>query len=1539
MGRGPFTHSVGKHIPHKWLVSRAVVMALLVMSLFFAARVSSLPLTDSPPYIAASNPTHNASRVIAPKTLTLTFSEPVALADNAVTLNCSFTQNITLNVSGGPTTFTFSPSKTIGPNEDCTITVSQLLVTDLDTADPPDHMSADGYVNFHTVLATAQDVIINEIDAVAGASGHEFVELYDGGSGNTALDGLQIAFYNGVTDKLYGGASLTGYKTNANGYFLLSSDPTTADLLLANGYLLDGPAAAALYSVPGSKFPIGSPVMLTGLTDAVVYDTGQADDPGLLPLLETNEPQINEAANGQAAAKSNQRCPNATGGPRRTSTYQLSAPTPAAANACVLDAPPSVITTLPQSGANVDPLDLQLQVTFSEPVSLKNNAITLDCLKSGHLALSVSGGPEIYTAVPQTAAANGDTCSAFIAGEMVSDLDTIDPPDTLVTDVSWTFGTIKTVATDMLINEVDSDTPGYDAAEFIELYDGGKGSTILDGLTLVLYNGSSGKSYRAIDLSSYQTDAAGYLVIGNSSVPGNDITIADASLQNGPDAVALYIGSANDFPNGTLVTTSNLIDALVYGPAGSSAPALMVLLESGQSQVDENSRGSGDLHSNQRCPNGSGAHRQSITFRPNTPTPKAANICVADDAPWVTATSPTAGALDVPIGVALSVGFSEAVETQQGWFQLNCTLSGAHSIQSTGGPLSFTLTSVTPLANAEQCVAKVSASLVNDLDGDDPPDQMSFDFTWTFATADAAANFVVINEVDSNTPGVDTAEFIELYDGGRGQTSLEGLTVVLFNGSGATSYQALGLDGHKTDAEGYFVIGSAAVNGVDLITSNGLIQNGTDAIALFAASSSSFPNNTAVTTTGLLDALVYGNAANDGLQVLLNAGQAIVDENGAGSAETQSMQRCPNGSGGPRNTNAIRLGPPTPGQPSSCPTDVAPQLVATSPADAATGVPTTGVLELAFSEPVQLASDAVSLYCDDSGTHTVMFSGGPVEFTLTPASPFQPGEACYAALLGSGVTDLDTIDPPDTMGTDVNWAFETAAMPTEGILISEFDADTPGTDTAEFIELYDGGKGNQSLDGYSLVLFNGQNDLSYRTIDLQGTQTDSNGFLVIGGPGVSAANIPLPVGALQNGPDAIALFRAAPQQFPNGTPISLNNLADAIVYGTADPDDTELLALLLPGQPQIDESSRGHPADDSNQRCAAIGVARETAGFTQSGPTPGAANDCLTDDAPQVEATTPVNGSVGVATSAGLTVVFSEAVITDPGWLHLECETTGAQAVTIQGGPITYSAVPNLPLPVGKNCVATISAAKVHDADASDPPDTLPLDVTWSFVIETAECALDYTPISSVQGNGPTSPLQSQIVTTMGVITADFREGLGGFYIQTPDGQSDTNPATSEGILVVLSDETEAITIGDRVMVTGRVAELKQRTALIDADITAVCGQSVTVSPRTLKPLPGSAAGWEALEGMLVTLEQATIADNSRLQSSGELSVILAERPIYPTEYQLPGPNARTALEANWSRMLVLDDGRIGTAPVNLLSSVVATRSFRRSRLFRCGRS
>ena len=188
-----------------------------------------------------------------------------------------------------------------------------------------------------------------------------------------------------------------------------------------------------------------------------------------------------------------------------------------------------------------------------------------------------------------------------------------------------------------------------------------------------------------------------------------------------------------------------------------------------------------------------------------------------------------------------------------------------------------------------------------------------------------------------------------------------------------------------------------------------------------------------------------------------------------------------------------------------------------------------------------------------------------------------------------------------------------ASGPVADILINELDADTESTDIAEFIELYDGGLGNTSLDGLVLVFFNGSNDLSYRTIDLSGFATDMDGYFVLGNSGVPNVSIVFPSNGLQNGADAVVLYAGSASDYPNGSSISLDNIVDAVVYDTNDSDDAELLALLNPGEPQLNEDMNGQKDTESLQRIPnGDGGARNTSSFSAASPTPGTENGAIT---------------------------------------------------------------------------------------------------------------------------------------------------------------------------------------------------------------------------------------------------------------------------------------------------------------------------------------
>jgi hypothetical protein len=167
----------------------------------------------------------------------------------------------------------------------------------------------------------------------------------------------------------------------------------------------------------------------------------------------------------------------------------------------------------------------------------------------------------------------------------------------------------------------------------------------------------------------------------------------------------------------------------------------------------------------------------------------------------------------------------------------------------------------------------------------------------------------VINEIDPNQAGsVDSQEFIELA--GTPLSSLSGYVVVLFNGATETSYRAFDLDGYTVGPTGFFLLGNSGVTPApDITFPNTTLQNGADAVALYAASASDFPNGTGLTTTNLFDAIVYGNNNPVDNALLTGLGQST-QYNEAGpptnNADIVSISRVPDVSGD------FQLATPTP---------------------------------------------------------------------------------------------------------------------------------------------------------------------------------------------------------------------------------------------------------------------------------------------------------------------------------------------------------------------------------------------------------------------------------------------------------------------------------------------------------------------------------------------------------------------------------------------------------------------------------------------------
>jgi hypothetical protein len=198
----------------------------------------------------------------------------------------------------------------------------------------------------------------------------------------------------------------------------------------------------------------------------------------------------------------------------------------------------------------------------------------------------------------------------------------------------------------LVINEVDSDTPGSDVLEFVELFDA-VGNQSLAGYTLVFYNGATDNSYFATDLTG-TTDAGGFYLVGNPSVtPTPAQTFLPGSsglLQNGADAVALYFGAAASSWNNTPALSppvgAVLIDAVVYGTGDPADAGLLAALLPGYPQIDEGGSGVSDVKSIGRCLDGQPSPLDVTQFQKMTPTPGASNSCIPPFHVSITQTCP-----------------------------------------------------------------------------------------------------------------------------------------------------------------------------------------------------------------------------------------------------------------------------------------------------------------------------------------------------------------------------------------------------------------------------------------------------------------------------------------------------------------------------------------------------------------------------------------------------------------------------------------------------------------------------------------------------------------------------------------------------------------------------------------------------------------------------------------------------------------------------------------------------------------------------------
>jgi hypothetical protein len=268
------------------------------------------------------------------------------------------------------------------------------------------------------------NLVINEVDARQDNNFYQFIELYDGGVGNTPLDEMVVVIYDGGTNKSTKTIDLSGRKTNTQGYFVIGTAIVEhVNLQVVPGFLsgIDNAHAVVLYKGIPANFPNGHSVTLDNIIDALVYDVDKPDNATLLTLLNAGQPQINENENGNAINESMQRIPNGIGGQRNTTTYGVIPPTPGRYNGL----PP----TLSASVSSLDFGEVEVGATKVMSYTLTGSHLTGNVIVSGsgryRVSLSNSGFND-FVIIPPSAGAINTTIyvqvSVYAEGNLYNDI-------------------------------------------------------------------------------------------------------------------------------------------------------------------------------------------------------------------------------------------------------------------------------------------------------------------------------------------------------------------------------------------------------------------------------------------------------------------------------------------------------------------------------------------------------------------------------------------------------------------------------------------------------------------------------------------------------------------------------------------------------------------------------------------------------------------------------------------------------------------------------------------------------------------------------------------------------------------------------------------------------------------------------------------------------------------------------------------------------------------------------------------------------------
>jgi endonuclease I len=340
------------------------------------------------------------------------------------------------------------------------------------------------------------------------------------------------------------------------------------------------------------------------------------------------------------------------------------------------------------------------------------------------------------------------------------------------------------------------------------------------------------------------------------------------------------------------------------------------------------------------------------------------------------------------------------------------------------------------------------------------------------------------------------------------------------------------------------------------------------------------------------------------------------------------------------------------------------------------------------------------------------------------------------------------------------------------VVINEIDADTPGFDVAEFVELKSFDSNgvalpNFSLDGYVLVFYNAGSTpflgtSCYYSIDLDGLVTDINGLILIGNSGVSPSPFRLfPSNILQNGPDVVALYLGNDSDFLIGSTATNSNLVTALAYSNASNTQPTSLMSILGLTSCINENATSNAANHSIQR-------KNDGTYEVKAPTPAFNNDGSGIPINYITVSFPQT-SFNEGDSFNITFTTSQPVQNENLIMNFTLSNGNFTNLDFSGGltvmiPVGQTTTQNgiiiandgidegdeemkfvlQPLPIGYVSYNNNMIFRVNDANFATDPWGTPLNPTYTVVAPTTPPGY-YSSLEGLSGNALKQELQNII--------------------------------------------------------------------------------------------------------------------------------------------------------------------------------------------------